>query len=490
MAERSLETAQRTQVDCGAQLGHIERRRSQLHFIAYFLIVALSMMVVLTLLALASTAQDFHAAWETYYFRVLFLGLVLMVVLYIAAKEREQRLLNRALAQELVDARLALELDVNRLAFSVELSDILADVRDTPSFCAAAEQAIARALTFYGCGGGAIVRILHEPDSDHSINPVLALGSDSVMGDHDAESVAVHISTHIVEAGGPLRFGDGSSRLDAYLRDRGVDSAIGIPLRIGGRLHSVLCLWMCPSGHPLESNDLATFRILAHGLELALDRAHLTLEKDAMLAGAVRAFARIDAARHPSRAAHGERVGKLAMRIGQRMQLPDDVVRSLRTAGLLHDVGLSMLPEGTNPDARDSSDRSWRLYRQHPYRGAGLLDVVHLPRAVVNAVWTHHERYDGRGYPRGVANRRIPIEGRILAVADYFDATTSGDRRRRKYDVLEALARVREQQGARFDPDVVDALTDVMVSGAPEASVATGRGHAEAALEEAAARAC
>jgi putative nucleotidyltransferase with HDIG domain len=449
----------------------IERRRLQLQALSYFIIVSLAVMLVLSLFSLSSIVPglpegilpDLGWVWQTYLFRVLFLGFVLAVVLYMATKEREQRTRNEALTAELVEARIALEQDVNRMGFAAQLSDILANVRDAESQSAAVEQALDKALSFYGGAGGAVVR--PTPGAEHSAEAVVTVRPGTPVDAATAETVAVRIAMRVAQAGGPFLNAGGGDEDTLYMTETGITSALGIPLRVGTRLHSVLCLWTDLTDltdRVFGSSDVSAFRILAHQLELALARAEVLTEKDAILRGVMRTLTMVVESRDRTQVGHGENVGRLAEAMGREMELEPAQLCSLRIAGLLHDIGLVSMPEGIlGEDVERMSDGHRRVFEQHPLWGAQVLSQVLFPDEVTAAVRTHHERYDGSGYPHRLKAKEIPLAGRILAVADAFEAATSHSRNRVACAPEDALALIQAQMGTAFDPAAVQALEAV-----------------------------
>lgn len=455
----------------GSRLSAIESRRRQLQGLAYFMIVALAVMVVLALVSAhevlgEATQRTLAWAWQTYFFRVLFLGFVLSVVLYVAAKEREHRLENRRLHEELVHARQALEHDVELMGFAAQVAEILASPGEAERLHDAVEQALDRSLAFYGAAGGAVVRPNAEPD--RPIETVVSVGPGATVAEMTAESVAVKLAVRVARTGGPYLFTGQQDEDKAFLAGAGVISAIGIPLRVGRRLHSVLCLWTDDRGEAFGVSDVSTFRILAHQLEMALARAELLTEKETLVDGTLRAFTEMVESRTPSRRGHGDGVASLAAVVARALDLPEGQIQEIRTAGLLHDVGMAWLPDDlarADLSQLDGTER-W-AYEQHPVRGSQVVSRFGLGRTAFDAVLTHHERFDGQGYPRGLKGKEIPLAGRILGVADAFDAALSPERRNGGLSPHEAVSHIRGLEGSAFDPVVVDAL----VRAAHEAAV-------------------
>lgn len=161
--------------------------------------------------------------------------------------------------------------------------------------------------------------------------------------------------------------------------------------------------------------------------------------------------------------AHIERVGEHAATIARALGLEDSHVELIRLAAPLHDIGKIGVPSELLNKVGPLDDEERVLMQRHTEVGNELLggsDNQLLDLAATIA-WTHHERWDGSGYPRGLRGDEIPLEGRIVTIADVFDAITSDRPYRAATGVDEALAVIASQRGTAFDPDVVDAFLGV-----------------------------
>jgi putative two-component system response regulator len=157
-----------------------------------------------------------------------------------------------------------------------------------------------------------------------------------------------------------------------------------------------------------------------------------------------------------------ERVGAVAGLLGSRLGLTRERVELLRIAAPMHDVGKIGIPDQILLKPGELTDRERREMERHTEIGYELLsnsDSELLSMAAVIAL-THHERFDGGGYPRGLAGEEIPLEGRIVAVADVFDALISDRAYRPAFSLDEAVQTMVEGRGTQFDPTIVDALLE------------------------------
>jgi HD-GYP domain-containing protein (c-di-GMP phosphodiesterase class II) len=154
---------------------------------------------------------------------------------------------------------------------------------------------------------------------------------------------------------------------------------------------------------------------------------------------------------------HNRRVAQLCVRIGRQMAMTTSELRVLSRAGLLHDVGKVAIPDHIlgKDSALDASE--WTLMRSHPELGLSILGQDRSRREML-AVLYHHERLDGSGYPYGLGAAAIPIEARIVAAADTYDALTSDRPYRKARSPQEARRVLMEEAGRRLDARVVSAM--------------------------------
>ena len=162
--------------------------------------------------------------------------------------------------------------------------------------------------------------------------------------------------------------------------------------------------------------------------------------------------------REPSLHDHVCDVGELATAIGRHFELNSEQLDELRRAAELHDLGKLAVPDQVLNKPGPLSDAEWHLMRQHTIIGERILNAAPALRPVARLVRSSHERWDGDGYPDGLAGRQIPLGARIIAACDAYDAMIS----QRSYGVArtseEALAELRAHAGSQFDQEVVQAL--------------------------------
>jgi putative nucleotidyltransferase with HDIG domain len=166
-------------------------------------------------------------------------------------------------------------------------------------------------------------------------------------------------------------------------------------------------------------------------------------------------------ARDPYTRGHSTRVTELAEAVARRLGWSEGQIATLRVGGPLHDIGkLAVSDEVLCKEGRLDDDELAQI-REHPKIGAKLLLRVTALREAIPYVLYHHERWDGTGYPSGKAGEEIPVEARVLAVADAFDAMTSDRPYRSALSHEEALAEVERCAGTQFDPKIARVFLEV-----------------------------
>jgi diguanylate cyclase (GGDEF)-like protein len=168
--------------------------------------------------------------------------------------------------------------------------------------------------------------------------------------------------------------------------------------------------------------------------------------------------------RTPSLHEHVAGVGALAAAIADSFELGAEQLDELQRAAELHDIGKLAIPDEILNKPGPLTDSEWRFMRQHPVVGERILSAAPALRPVARLVRSSHERWDGGGYPDGLAGTRIPLGSRIIAVCDAYDAMTSDRCYRHARSPQEAVAELRRCAGTQFDPQVVEAVCDALTA--------------------------
>jgi len=161
---------------------------------------------------------------------------------------------------------------------------------------------------------------------------------------------------------------------------------------------------------------------------------------------------------------HSRKVSDYSVAIAEALDLPQDRISTIRAASLLHDIGKVGIPDSILSKEGPLTDEEWEPVKTHPKLGVEILrhiiDLVNCLPAILH----HHEHYDGRGYPSGLKGDSIPLEGRILAIADAYDAMTSPRPYREQLSSQSALEELKRCAGTQFDPELVELFCTLIES--------------------------
>ena len=169
--------------------------------------------------------------------------------------------------------------------------------------------------------------------------------------------------------------------------------------------------------------------------------------------------------------AHIERIGRFSTLLAEQIGMEQELCERMGHAAPLHDVGKVAIPDAIllKPGKLTAEERA--IVETHAEEGHRLLkgSTSAILEMAATIALSHHEKWDGSGYPRGVAGEAIPIEGRVVAIADVFDALTSDRVYRKAFSVEEAVQMMREERGKHFDPVLLDAFMEVLGQSGPDA---------------------
>jgi diguanylate cyclase (GGDEF)-like protein/putative nucleotidyltransferase with HDIG domain/PAS domain S-box-containing protein len=151
---------------------------------------------------------------------------------------------------------------------------------------------------------------------------------------------------------------------------------------------------------------------------------------------------------------HSKRVSKLSQKIGKAMGLPDIEIHKLKVVGLLHDIGKIAIGDGILDKPETLSEAELNEIRRHPDIGYRILSSSNEMLDLAEFIWAHHERWDGKGYPKGLSGDEIPQLSRVVAIADSYDAMTSERPYRKSMEEREVISEIRKNAGTQFDPQI------------------------------------
>lgn len=175
----------------------------------------------------------------------------------------------------------------------------------------------------------------------------------------------------------------------------------------------------------------------------------------------VRALVRVAAMREKGADRHSARVAVLAVATGEKLGMSDEELLVLRRAAELHDIGKVAISESILCKLGRLTDEELRIMRQHATLALEILGAVPSLQPTLPLIKHHHERWDGTGYPDGLAGEEIPLGARIIAVAEAYDIMTQGAPWKEPLSLEEAKAEIQRCAGTQFDPRVVEAFLQV-----------------------------
>ncbi len=175
-------------------------------------------------------------------------------------------------------------------------------------------------------------------------------------------------------------------------------------------------------------------------------------------------------ARDPYTYGHSRKVSSYAMSLAEAIGLTSEKVAVVSTAALLHDIGKIGVPDEVLKKVDKLEPEAWELIRAHPKLSTTIVGHVVSLVSCLPAILHHHERWDGGGYPAGLKGDEIPVEARVLAIADAFDAMTSSRPYRNKLSYKKVLKELKNCSGTQFDPKLIEAFMPIALSATPEES--------------------
>lgn len=233
---------------------------------------------------------------------------------------------------------------------------------------------------------------------------------------------------------------------------------VAVPLMIQGGMIGVICVGRHAGALSFTWADRELLEAFSAETAVILENASLGRHLEQAFQETVASLVVALEARDTYTEGHSLRVTEYATGIARIRGLPPAAHEQIRTASLLHDLGKVGVPDAILRKGGHLTSEEWVTMRQHPTLGAKILQPLGFLSAEARGVRHHHERYDGCGYPDGLAGEAIPLPARIIAVADAFDAITTARPYRLPRPSREALADLVRGAGTQFDPAVLDAL--------------------------------
>jgi HD-GYP domain-containing protein (c-di-GMP phosphodiesterase class II) len=210
----------------------------------------------------------------------------------------------------------------------------------------------------------------------------------------------------------------------------------------------------------------ANFNVMADEIERYIKSLRQALrDNQELLIDSIRALAAAIDAKNPYTRGHSEHVARYAVAIARHLGISGSELMRIEIAALLHDVGKIGIEDAILLKPQRLTDSEFQVMRTHPVKGAGIVASIKRLRDMLPGIRSHHESWDGTGYPDGLAGEKIPLLARIIAAADTFDAMTTERPYQMPMTFNAGLDRMRQLAGARLDPTVVGAFFKAVQTG-------------------------
>jgi putative nucleotidyltransferase with HDIG domain len=259
-------------------------------------------------------------------------------------------------------------------------------------------------------------------------------------------------------------FIDGNQKIPTYLLNlakSGSKSFLVLPVFLQEKVSAIIAFGQ--SGQMAQSEeDLNLVRQMADQVAVALANSNLIEELNRLNWGTLKALARTVDAKSSWTAGHSERVAEMALKIGKELNIDNTLLVNLQRAAFLHDIGKIGVPVAILDKPGKLSDEEFSAIKEHPQIGARILEPIKAYDEIIPMVLQHHENFNGRGYPHSLSGNAISLGGRILAVADVFDALKSDRPYRSGMPFEQVMEIITKEAGHQFDPKVVTALLTVL----------------------------
>ncbi|HLP16107.1 MAG TPA: HD domain-containing phosphohydrolase [Bacteroidota bacterium] len=238
-----------------------------------------------------------------------------------------------------------------------------------------------------------------------------------------------------------------------FVARHSVKSILAVPLVENRQLNGVFALINFTKRTSVDDTSLTILKNFCDQIRLVLNNSHVFEEFSNRYLSTLKALSESYDVRSAYGAGHSRRVADCALRLGKELSFGVDDLKRLETAALVHDVGMCGVVE---------AEAGFRADYHHPTVGSSLIEVLPIDPIITQAVATHHEWFDGWGYPNGLSGESIPLLGRVLAVAEHFDESQSGSLQKHLQHLPVFLDDLKTRRGLQFDPAVVDALMRIL----------------------------
>lgn len=296
------------------------------------------------------------------------------------------------------------------------------------------------------------------------INVSMGISEDIV--EEAEELIDKSIAGKVAKTNRPIIINEGekvSKDIKRLLKGLNVVSAITIPIAAeNSDVLGVLNLCKYHGKPPFDKEDIELLSILAYETATSIKGHQLILETEGLYIGTVFALAAALDARDHYTHGHSRKVARNAVSIAKKLRLPGYQIEIIRRASMLHDVGKIGIPDKILQKPGRLTKEEYKVVKLHPEVALNILKPIPQLKDLLPGIYHEHERYDGKGYIVGLKGEAIPLEARIIGVADAFDAMISERPYRKPLSKKEAIAELKRCSGTQFDPKVVKAFLNIL----------------------------
>ncbi len=242
-----------------------------------------------------------------------------------------------------------------------------------------------------------------------------------------------------------------------------IQTIMCVPLRSHEKILGVIHVDSRDPKTIFTKDDLKLLTAIGISSGIAIENLHLYEDLKRLFRSTVKSLVAALEANDPYTGGHSVRVADYSRQLAECLGLPSQEVEKIELAAFLHDIGKIGIPQDVlnKPDSFDTCE--FEMMRDHPAIGYKILSEIEGMEEIARMVRHHHERFDGRGYPDGLAGANIPLGSRIMGAADAFDAMTTDRPYRKRLSVEEAYKEIARLEGTQFDPEIVDVLKRCMI---------------------------
>ncbi|MBM7865146.1 HD domain-containing protein [Heliobacterium gestii] len=429
-------------------------RSDSLFYLAYILVIATrsvqfglrgglqtAVAAIFLFVAVTLSSQNY---WGDFFLQALMLGATAAMAGYLADDMRRTRLELERRADELT----ALTEVTRTVNSSIELPQVLPAVLELATTVMKVE----------ACA-------VHILDDQGLLQAVASRGFSAIEQEH--LPVEECFMGKAIRTGSPILYYQDQQAGDAcepLFRSEGMVCALSAPLSSGSRMMGTLTVFAAEP-NVFADDEIELICVLAAQVGNAIENATLYKKQKDLYLAVVQAFvAAIDAKDSYTRG-HSEFVHRYAWRIAERMKVDGDQLERIATAALLHDIGKIGVNSNILRKPGALNDEEYAEIKMHVTIGEQIINQVADFRDLAPIVAAHHEWYNGKGYPEGLAGEGIPLGARIIAVADAYEAMTANRVYRRALPKERALAEITRCSGVQFDPAVVEVFLQLVHEG-------------------------